>query len=330
MSFSPQISVIVPVFNAGAQLVPSIESLLKQSLADIEIIIVNDASTDSSASVIDKLAEDNANILPVHLSVNKGVHEARLAGLAKSSAPWIGFLDADDFAKPGMFETLLSSAVDYDVDIVVCGSNRVTSQRKIIAPKVRFRRSEKVLVNTFDRFCAYEFGSGMLWNKLFKRSIIEPWFDLHFPWRQSINEDLLMNIGCFYQAKSVYLCKEVLHDYVLHESSATANIPISKAYVNTYRAAALAISNFSGLGDDTLSKIIDMYRIQLSWRCYQVDNAALILSYEKELREATDVINDVFPAALALLAARPRPPVVNVELALKSLFHRCLTAVGLR
>ncbi|MCS5856864.1 glycosyltransferase [Klebsiella pneumoniae subsp. pneumoniae] len=91
MPVAPKVSVIVPVFNAGAKLLPSIESLLNQTLKDIEIIIVNDASTDNSGSVIDQLAKENTNIVPVHFSENKGVHEARLAGLKKSTAPWIGF-----------------------------------------------------------------------------------------------------------------------------------------------------------------------------------------------------------------------------------------------
>lgn len=330
MPVAPKVSVIVPVFNAGEKLVPSIESLLNQTLKDIEIIIVNDASTDNSGSVIDQLAKEYANIVPVHFPENKGVHEARLAGLKKSTAPWVGFLDADDFARSNMFETLLSAAVDNDVDIVVCGSDRVTEQRKVIAPKLRFRRSEKVDDNVFERFCAFEFGTGMLWNKLFRRSVIEPWFGLHFPWRQSINEDLILNIGCFYNAKSVYLCKDSLHEYVLHQASVTFMASPEKAYVNTYRAAALAVNLCSELGDDALPKVIDLYRTQLSWKDYQIGNVASIMGYDAELKEAVKLISETQPAALALLAARQRPLLVGARLAVKSLIHRGLTAARLR
>src|SRR5690554_2423241 len=160
MPVAPKVSVIVPVFNAGEKLLPSIESLLNQTLKDIEIIMVNDASTYNSGSVIDSLAKENANIVPIHLFENKGVHEARLVGLKRSTAPWIGFLDADDFARPNMFETLLSAAEETDVDIVVCGCDRVTEQRKVIAPKLRFGRSQKIESNIFKRFCAFDFGTG--------------------------------------------------------------------------------------------------------------------------------------------------------------------------
>src|SRR5690606_14672731 len=164
MKSSPKVSVIVPVFNCGASLAASIESLINQSLKNIEIIIVNDASSDNTAVVIDRLAQSTPNIIPIHLLENKGVHEARLAGLKKSTAPWIGFMDADDFVRPMMFETMLAAAIQYDVDIVVCGADRVTEQRKVIAPKLRFKRSNKVDEDIFQRFCAFEFGTGMLWN----------------------------------------------------------------------------------------------------------------------------------------------------------------------
>jgi len=329
MDASPKVSVIVPVFNAGENLTASIESLLNQSLKAIEIIIVNDASTDDTALVVDQLARKNSNIITVHFTENLGVHEARLAGLKKSTAPWIGFLDADDFARPNMFETLLASAENSDVDIVVCGSDRVTFQRQVIAPKLRFSRSEKVETNVFERFCAFDFGTGVLWNKLFRRSVIEPWFDLHFPWRQSINEDLIFNIGCFYNAKSVYLCKERLHEYVLNQSSVTSSITKVEAYVNTYRAAALAISLCSELGDDALHRVIDLYRTQLSWSDYQVGSVSSFFEYDAELKEAVNLISRVHPAALALLTARQNQPLVGGKLAVKSLLHKGLTVLGL-
>lgn len=320
MSVSPEVSIIVPVFNAGEKLVQSIESLLNQTLKDIEIIIVNDASTDDSGVVIDRLANDNAKIIPVHLPENKGVHEARLAGLKVSKASWIGFLDADDFARPKMFDGMLSAAESNDVDIVVCGSDRVTPERKVIAPKLRFQRSAKVTSDVFERFCAFDFGTGMLWNKLFKRSVIEPWFDLHFPWRQSINEDLLLNLGCFYNADSVYLLNEQLHEYVLVDSSVTTQMENCWAYVETYRAYALAVTCYKSLGKEAVINIIDMYRTQISWGTYHVESAALLEGYQEQLQEATILLSKENPHALAEIVARPKNMTVNGRLALKSLY----------
>src|SRR5690606_6405438 len=106
MCVAPKVSVIVPVYNAGEYLLLSVESIINQTLKDIEIILVNDGSTDSSGLVIDSLAQDNGNIVNVHLPENRGVHEARLAGLRKAKGDFIGFMDADDYVRPHMYERL--------------------------------------------------------------------------------------------------------------------------------------------------------------------------------------------------------------------------------
>lgn len=327
---APKVSVIVPAYNAGETLYGSVGSLLSQTLGELEIIIVDDGSTDQTRAVIERLATENSNVVPVYLAVNKGVHEARLAGLSNASASWIGFMDADDYVRPNMYSCLLSAAIDNEVDIVVCGADRVTAERKLISPKYQFPRSRKIEADVFNKFCNFEFGTGSLCNKLYRREVIEPWFTLHFPWRQSINEDLILNIGCFYNARSVYLLKDQLYEYVLNQASVTSTITTAKAYVNTYRAAALAISLCDDLGHEALPKVIDLYRTQLSWGSYQIGNVASIMGYDAELKEAVKLISETQPAALALLAARQRPLLVGARLAVKSLIHRGLTAARLR
>lgn len=329
MNKDPSVSVIVPVFNAGEGLEFSLQSLLNQSLERLEIIVVNDASTDTSAQVIDRLASEFGNIVAIHFDENLGVHEARLAGLKKAKAPWIGFLDADDFARPNMFESLLGAASQQNVDIVVCGSYRVTTERKPIASKLRFKRNARVDSEVFEKFCRFEFGTGMLWNKLYRREVIVPYADMHFPWRQSINEDLILNIGCFHKAQSVFLMDEILHEYVLNESSVTSTTNHAQAYVNTFRACALAVSLFADLGSDVIARIIEMYRTQLSWDDYQVDDLSTIQAHEEHLNQAVDLIHRTYPPALALLAARQPPSLVGGKLAVKSLLDRCLSLAGL-
>ena len=284
-------------------------------------MLVNDASTDGSAQVIDQLAKEHPNIVAVHLTQNVGAHEARLVGLKKASAPWLGFLDADDIARQEMFETMYAAGVAQAVDIVVCGSDRVTEHRKVIGAKLRFQRSEKVAEHVFPRFCAFEFGTGTLWNKLYRRSVIEPWFDLKFPWHQRINEDLLFNIGCFHSAQSVYVLKESLHEYTLASASVTSQMPRVQAYTQIFRAYALAVTCYRHLGERAVSSIIDMYRTQLSWACYQVRHASELSVYQGELAEAVVHLGVHAPFALAALAARKEQHRVGARLALASIVH---------
>jgi len=324
----PKVSIIVPVYNAGVYLDASIASLLGQSLKEIEIVIVNDGSSDGTRNVIDRLANENEKIKAVHLPENMGVHEARIAGLKNVKSPWVGFLDSDDFAQSSMYESLYNKAVSENVDIVVCGSYRVTPVRKIIAPKYRFKQSMKIETGIFERFCSFEFGTGSLCNKLYRRDIIEVCQDMHFPWRQTINEDLLMNIRCFYRAQSVYLCQEMLHEYVLNPEGVTSTGFNTRSYVDTFRAAALAIDMFSRLGLKEISNVLDLYREQLSWGGYCIESSGELLEYNDELKEAVGLINQSYPAALAMLSARTqsRP---DLKAFLKFFYRSLLMGFGL-
>lgn len=316
-----KVSIIVPVYNAGRRLESTIISLIEQSLKEIEIIIVDDASTDDSSDVIERLSIVHDNIVSIGFSENRGVHEARLAGIELATSPWIGFLDADDFARPNMFRVLYGLATENDVDIVICGSERVTEGRKPITTKLSFSKNKKIDSNVFEKFCRFEFGTGMLWNKLYRSDVIKPCADMHFPWRQNINEDLLVNIGCFYRAHSVYLCKEILHEYVFNIQSVTSKSNNAKSYVDTFRAAALAVRLYSDLGENALHRIIDLYRTQLSWGDYLIDDIVDIAECGNSLREAVDLIYGVSPSALALLSAR-RTPSLGVRYALRVLLKR--------
>ncbi|WP_416907199.1 MAG: glycosyltransferase family 2 protein [Polymorphobacter sp.] len=320
MASPPKVSVIVPAYNAASTLAASIDSLQRQTLNEIEIVVVDDASTDETNRIIHSLAAADARIVALRLRQNAGVHEARLAGMKACQAPWIGFLDADDFARPAMYSTMLEAGLEHAVDIVMCGSDRVTDARVPIAPKQHFGESRRIEADIFRRLCTWEFGTGSLWNKLFRRSVIAPWFDLHFPWKQSINEDLLLNIGCFSKANSVYLLRDVLHEYVRSERSVTSIISPTQAFTETFRAYALAVSSFQHLGDAALSDIIDLYRLQLNGESCRVDRSAALGAHRDELEAAVTMLFRSNPQALAAITARGEPATVSGHEALRSLY----------
>lgn len=317
-----KVSIIIPVYNGVSRLEASIDSLRKQTLSDLEIIIVNDASTDGSKELIDDLAQKDNRVLAIHLQDNSGVHEARLAGLNASTAPFIGFLDADDLAHREMFETMVAEAEHSEADIVVCGSEIVNDDGAVLEPKVTFSNSATVSERIFEKFCAFEFGTGTLWNKLFKREVIAPYFKMHFAWRQNINEDLLLNIGCFYNAKKVRLLKHMLHKYVTHAGGVTHAPNPGRAYVETIRAFALAVSSFQQFDRNAMCLVIDMYRKQLSWRIYQLNSVQELIGYEEQIRQAVDTLYKLDSSAVGMLAARNPPEYVPIGFAIKSIRYR--------
>ncbi len=116
----PKVSIIVPVYNVEKYLERCIKSLQNQSLTDLEIILVDDASTDASPEMCDKLAQADARIKVIHKK-NEGAGLARNAALKIATGKYIGFADSDDFVAQDMYETLYNKAESYNADLVMSG-----------------------------------------------------------------------------------------------------------------------------------------------------------------------------------------------------------------
>lgn len=116
----PLISVIVPVYNVEAYLDRCLRSLVEQTLGDLEIILVDDGSTDTSGDLCDAWAKRDERIVVIHKK-NGGLSDARNAGAAQARAPYLGFVDSDDYLAPTMYEVLYESLCKEQADIAVCG-----------------------------------------------------------------------------------------------------------------------------------------------------------------------------------------------------------------
>jgi glycosyltransferase involved in cell wall biosynthesis len=116
----PKVSIVVPVYNAEKYLTQCVESILAQTLQEIEVILVDDGSQRECAELCDKLAETDARIKVIH-KTNGGAGLARNTGLEVAHGEYVGFVDSDDYIKPTMFETLYASAVKHDADLVISG-----------------------------------------------------------------------------------------------------------------------------------------------------------------------------------------------------------------
>ena len=306
-----KISVIVPVYNTANSLTQSLRSLFDQTLTEIEIIAVNDASTDQSGEILDELARGEQRLNVIHLRKNVGVHEARSAGLSVAKADWIGFLDADDFAKPDMFFKLYQAVTLNHADIAICGADLVTPNRKLIAAKAKFPRSETVSDCIFETYCDIGFGTGTLWNKLYRRNIILKNGQISFRKRQNSNEDTLVNIGCFKDAKRVHLVKDQLVDYVLHQNSATQTIDSTKSFVRMLGAYSEAVNTYRDQDDVVLENITNLYSKQFDYKSYWVDRFSVLYRYEPELTDAMQSLAQQYPIGLAALLNRG--PISNIK-----------------
>ena len=222
----PLISVIVPVYNVEHELLACLNSILDQTYQNIEIILVNDGSTDKSGEIADSFATEHKGKIFCYHQNNLGVSVARLNGLDKARGEWIGFVDSDDVIEPEMYDKLLKNAIKYSADISHCGYQTIVNGGERIhyfynTGRLEIQNHEKGLRDLLEG----TYVEPSLCNKLFHRKLFDSILDhrdIFYGIR--INEDLLMNYYLFkYSKLSVYedLC---LYHYLTRETSATRSV----------------------------------------------------------------------------------------------------------
>ena len=113
----PKVSIVVPIYNVEQYLVQCLDSILAQTLQDIEIILVDDGSKDASGTICDVYADKNSRVRVFH-QPNGGYGKAVNLGFSLAQGEYLGIIESDDFIKPEMFERLYLAAVQHDADIV--------------------------------------------------------------------------------------------------------------------------------------------------------------------------------------------------------------------
>lgn len=199
-----KISVIVPVYNGAVKLRRCIESILKQTFPSIELILVDDGSTDGSGKICDEYGENYKNVKVIHKN-NGGVSSARNVGLEYATGSYIGFVDCDDFVESNMFQTMIDE-ID-DADLVMCGFYQ-NGRKNVCISCRRIAGKEDAISNIIGngKF------KGYLWNKLFRKSIIEK-NNLSFFVQVHMCEDLLFCVQYIDLIKKVCLIPQALYHY---------------------------------------------------------------------------------------------------------------------
>ena len=187
-----KISVIVAVYNTEEYLDRCLESLLNQTYKNMELVIVEDCSTDSSRKLLKKYKE-NENIKIFYNKENRGLSYSRNYGLKKSTGDFIGYIDSDDYVEPDYYEKLMRSIKDNKSDIAICDIKLVDEQTNKI-------QRCKCYTNDFDVCSVINNGfAASACNKLFKRKNIEK-----YPFAEGkVNEDIAVVIPTVIQAKKI-------------------------------------------------------------------------------------------------------------------------------
>ena len=220
---SEKISVVVPVFNIEKYVERCAYSILNQTYANLEIIMVDDGSTDGSGKIIDQIAANDSRVKVIHKE-NGGVTSARMAGIKSATGEWIGFVDGDDEVEPDMFRHLLQNAITYQADISHCGYQMVFPDGRI-----DYYYNTGLLAQQDKTTALKEVLSGSkiepgLWNKLFHKTLFHSLLhDNSMPTDIKINEDLLMNYFLFKEANRAVYEDFCPYHYILRKGSAATS-----------------------------------------------------------------------------------------------------------
>lgn len=215
-----KLSIIVPVYNmvAGGKLEFCLDSLVKQTISDYEIIAVDDASTDDSLSVLNKYANRYANKFKViALPENRKQGGAKNAGLEQACGEFVGFVDSDDWIKPDMYEKLLRKAEETGADVVGCDYCITYEQSFEPGQIVHNSRDEQVGVMDEEKHKSFILDPGSLVVKLYRRELFEQ-PKLRFPERIFF-EDNAIAVELFSRVKHFEYIKEPLYYYYQHDAS---------------------------------------------------------------------------------------------------------------
>ncbi|MER1954324.1 MAG: glycosyltransferase [Desemzia incerta] len=169
---NPLISIIVPVYNVEKYIQQCIESILNQTYKQIEVILIDDGSLDSSGVICEEYAFLDPRVTVIHKE-NGGLSSARNVGLDKAKGKFIGFVDSDDWIDSRMYESMLHLALTHQADVVQCGYTLINEQGKITR-EIHFgdRRLESKAEVEKAYYKTNEFSS-VVWNKLYKADLFE-------------------------------------------------------------------------------------------------------------------------------------------------------------
>lgn len=211
------ISVVVPVYNVEPYLKECLESIINQTYRDLEIILIDDGSTDKSGDICDEYGKKDERIIVIHQN-NQGSASAKNAGLRKSSGEYLAFVDSDDFLQEDAYEFMVKQLEEYCADIIQGCFRKVYQKFYRDVNKI----IEMQILDTFEflELFTKDWTCGLLWDKLYKRDIFK---DIYFKEGHKIDDE-------FFTYKGVMNSKKILRvpHYIYNYRQRISSVMFSK------------------------------------------------------------------------------------------------------
>lgn len=219
LDLNEKISVIVPVYNVEKDIENCLDSIIAQEYKNLQIILVDDGSTDNSGNICDKYSNIDTRIEVIHKQ-NRGLADARNVGLKHANGKYIAFLDSDDYIYPTFYKELYRMVKEHDADIGECDFLRINIDKKEDAKKILEKQEEKFSQELLSNIEALKLLYGprlkpyikkvVVWNKIYKKDIFN---DIRFPLGK-LHEDEYTTYKILNKANKIVSTNKKLHGYM--------------------------------------------------------------------------------------------------------------------
>ena len=278
-----KVSIIVPIYNTEKYLEKCLESLVNQTLKDIEIVLVNDGSTDNSENIINKYLKEYKNKIIYIKKENGGQGESRNLALTKVSGEYVTFVDSDDYIDKTMLEKLYNKAISEKADIVACTSHieLINNNEILVVDEFKTQEPTKQYILNNAGPCG----------KIIKTEIITK-NKLYFPKLRAYEDVAVVGVWGIYASKITFI-DEPMYYYLIREGSTMKQVSYNEKLTHIY-------DSLDNLYSKTTEKTKNKYSEELEWLYIEhlLHAAALrFLKFDKfdQILKINKIIKDKFP-----------------------------------
>jgi len=284
----PKISIIIPAYNSEKYLEKCIHSILSSSFNDIEILLINDGSHNKEE--IDRYETEDNRVKVIHRQ-HEGVSAARNEGLRLALAPYVSFVDSDDFIHPQMYATLYKLINEQNADIVSCNANELSENTIINQTNIELDDMSKPNLIIMDGCDAVKhfllsnhITSSTVWGKLYDKKLFE---DVRFP-KRKVSGDAAVAFKLYIKSKRVVHINAPFYNYVIRKNSIT-NSGFSKSNMEKLDTSDEILA-FSNKNNHDLVDYATSFHIVTAIRLAAYFDKKTIMRYPNEYKKIKDIL----------------------------------------
>lgn len=272
---NPLISVIIPVYNIADYIQKCIDSVIKQTYKNLEIILVDDGSSDISGQICDQYSREDSRIIVFHKE-NGGLSDARNYGIERAHGEFLGFVDGDDRIHPQMYEIMLSKILLEEAELVTCWfeqRNEVSFEKTVDISSLYTK-----IISASEALIDIETPLVVAWNKLYKKNIFT---DLRYPVGK-VHEDEYVIHRIFKKCNKIVVIDYPLYFYTIRQGSIVASMNVQRIY-DALEAFADRITFAEEQWKEVLEAVVKRYCDYCIDRYYDIQSGRYTI--ETEVKE---------------------------------------------